>query len=52
MGLFAKDFYRSLLLGFALGTVGMGVSIAAQVHAKEAAQPASVVASQTATTPR
>lgn len=36
MRLFAKDFYRSLLLGFAIGTLGMGVSIAAKVHAAEA----------------
>ena len=44
MRLFAKDFYRSLLLGFAIGTVGMGMSIAAKVHAAEApsAQQASV----------
>ncbi len=40
MRLFAKDFYRSLLLGFAIGTIGMGVSIAAKVHATEASAPA------------
>lgn len=40
MRLFAKDFYRSLLLGFAIGTIGMGVSIAAKVHAAEVDAPA------------
>ena len=36
MRLFAKDFYRSLLLGFAIGTLGMGVSIAAKAYAADA----------------
>ncbi|WP_225207057.1 hypothetical protein [Novosphingobium huizhouense] len=44
MRLFAKDFYRSLLLGFAIGSLGMGVSIAARVHVAEAAEVSVAVA--------
>jgi hypothetical protein len=45
MGLFAKDLYRSLFLGFAIGTVGMGVSFAARVHAAEVTAPAPIATS-------
>ncbi|BEV02460.1 hypothetical protein [Novosphingobium olei] len=42
MRLFAKDFYRSLLLGFAIGSIGMGATIAVKVHASEAAAPSAM----------
>lgn len=46
MRLFANDFYRSLLLGFAIGTLGMGASIVAKAHVAEAATPAPVASAQ------
>jgi len=32
MGLFRKDFFRSLALGFALGAVGVGVTLFNSAH--------------------
>ena len=32
MGLFRKDFFRSLLVGFVIGTVGMGVTMMSEAH--------------------
>lgn len=32
MGLFRKDFFRSLLVGFVIGTVGMGVTMMSEAR--------------------
>ncbi|NKJ42672.1 MULTISPECIES: hypothetical protein [unclassified Novosphingobium] len=32
MGLFRKDFFRSLLVGFAIGAVAMGVTVFNEAH--------------------
>lgn len=34
MKLFGKDFYRSLVIGFLIGTAAMGVSVGARLHAE------------------
>lgn len=36
MGLFRKDFFRSLLVGFAIGAVGMGATMLSEAHAHPA----------------
>lgn len=33
MGLLKPDFYRSLLIGFLLGTAAMGISVTVEAHA-------------------
>ena len=34
MNLFGKDFYRALMIGFLIGTAGVGLSVgSAQLHA-------------------
>ena len=45
MRLFAKDFTRSLLLGFAIGTLGMGLAIAAKAHVEQEPAPAAFAGS-------
>ncbi|MDF8333055.1 hypothetical protein [Novosphingobium cyanobacteriorum] len=37
MKLFGKDFYRSLAIGFLIGTAAMGVSVGAKLHAQPVA---------------
>ena len=32
MGLFRKDFFRALLVGFAIGAVGMGMTVFSGSH--------------------
>ncbi|GMM61232.1 hypothetical protein [Novosphingobium pituita] len=48
MGLFRKDFFRSLLVGFVIGTVGMGVTMMSEARTLALAATSSPAAARAA----
>lgn len=51
MGLFQRDFFRSLALGFALGAVAVGATTLTSLHALSPVSAASAAPTQAASHP-